>query len=115
MRETLWVGAHVPNFCSLLNISTGQVLAPTPEGLLKFCVDVSFKNTSLHQKSGQMVSAPPDEADQAQHQIPESLKAECSRVVKSIYGKELSGFNFDSFRICWYAAPTLFLNAVCGF
>jgi sarcosine oxidase/L-pipecolate oxidase len=102
MAEKLWVCAHPPNFYSPLNISTGQVLAPTPEGLLKFCVDVSFKNTSIHQESGKMISAPPNQPDQAQHQIPEKLKEECARVVKGIYGKELSGFEFDSFRICWY-------------
>lgn len=80
----------------------GQVLPPTPDGLLKFCVDVSFMNNSLHVKSGKMISAPPDQPDQAQHTIPQSLKDECRRVVKGIYGKKLENFEFDSFRICWY-------------
>lgn len=80
----------------------GEVLPPTLDGLLKFCVDVSFMNTSLHAKSGQMISAPPDQLDQAQHDIPQSLKDECFRVVKGIYGKELEDVHFDSFRICWY-------------
>jgi sarcosine oxidase/L-pipecolate oxidase len=59
-------------------------------------------NTSLHEKSGKMISAPPDQPDQAQQTIPHSLSAECSRVLKGIYGKDLDGINFDSFRICWY-------------
>lgn len=81
---------------------TGQVLPPTAEGLLKFCVDVSFTNTSWHAKSAQMISAPPDTPDQDQHTIPKSLRDECMRVVKGIYGKELENAEFDSFRICWY-------------
>jgi sarcosine oxidase/L-pipecolate oxidase len=48
----------------ILKHSTGQVLPPTADGTLKFCVDVSFKNTNLHPASGQMISAPPDEPDQ---------------------------------------------------
>lgn len=55
----------------------------------------------MHEESGQLISAPPNQADEAQHTIPESLKAECGRVVRGIYGKELEGFVFDSFRICW--------------
>jgi sarcosine oxidase/L-pipecolate oxidase len=98
------------NIC-ILKHSTGGVLPPTPDGILKFCVDVSFKNTTLHPASGQMISAPPDEPDQAQHTIPSSLKAECSRVVKGICGKELEKFEFDSFRICWYAPPNTLLIA----
>jgi sarcosine oxidase/L-pipecolate oxidase len=89
----------------ILKHFTGQVLPPTADGILKFCVDVSFKNTNLHPASGQMISAPPDEPDQAQHTIPSGLIAECSRVVKGIYGRELENFEFDSFRICWYALP----------
>ncbi|KAF4631685.1 hypothetical protein G7Y89_g6449 [Cudoniella acicularis] len=61
--------------------SIDSILPPTPDGLLKFCVDVSFKNTSYHQKSGQMISAPPDSLDQDQHKIPNSLKNECHRVL----------------------------------
>ncbi len=62
---------------------------------------MSFKNTSVHENSGQTISAPPDLPDYAQHTIPKKLKDECTRVVKGIYGKELEGFSFDSFRICW--------------
>jgi sarcosine oxidase/L-pipecolate oxidase len=95
----------------ILKRSTGEVLPPTSDGTLKFCVDVSFKNTSLHAASSQMISAPPDEPDQAQHTIPSSLKAECSRVVKGIFGKEQEKFEFDSFRICWYEPSDTFLGA----
>jgi len=64
-------------------------------------VDVSFKNTMLHEKSGRMISSPPDLLDQSQHDVPEKLKEECVRVVKGIYGQELESFELDSFRICW--------------
>ena len=87
----------------MLKINAGQVLPPRPDGLFKFCVDVSFKNTSFHPASGQMISAPPDEPDEGQHTVPKSLQDECSRVVRGIYGQELEGAKFDSFRICWYA------------
>lgn len=80
----------------------GEVIPPTLDGRLKFCVAVSFMNTSFHAKSGQNISAPPDQPDQAQHTISENLKNECFRVVKGIYGKELENAQFDSFRICWY-------------
>ncbi|TVY32263.1 L-pipecolate oxidase [Lachnellula subtilissima] len=79
----------------------GQILPPTPDGLLKFCVDASFKNTSWDDASGQMISAPPDSPDQGQHTIPDSLKNECHRVVKGIFGKVFSNYEFNSFRICW--------------
>ncbi|PSS12238.1 hypothetical protein M430DRAFT_29959 [Amorphotheca resinae ATCC 22711] len=79
----------------------GEVLPPTSDGMLKFCVDVSFKNTSLHPKSGQMISAPPSQPDQAQHTVSQSLQAECTRVMKGIYGNELKDAQFESFRICW--------------
>jgi sarcosine oxidase/L-pipecolate oxidase len=82
------------------NISAGEVLPPRADGLLKFCVDVSFKNTSLHPKSGQTISAPPDQPDQAQHFVSQRLQDECSRVVRGIYGKKLANAKFDSFRIC---------------
>lgn len=82
-------------------LSPGEVLAPTPEGVLKFCVDVSFKNTTLHERSGQNISAPPNHPDQEQHNVSQILKDECARVVRGIYGKTLEYYQFDSFRICW--------------
>ncbi|RFU33658.1 hypothetical protein B7463_g2708, partial [Scytalidium lignicola] len=82
----------------------GQVLPPTVDGLLKFCVDMSFTNNSYHEKSGQRISAPPEES---QYEASNTLQMECRRVVEGIYGKELEGFEFDSFRICWDAiTPT---------
>jgi sarcosine oxidase/L-pipecolate oxidase len=80
---------------------TGEVLPPTADSLLKFCVDVSFKNSMKDEKSLQILSAPPGTADQDQHEVPESLKEECTRVVKGIFGKELVDAQFDSYRICW--------------
>jgi hypothetical protein len=71
------------------------------DGLLKFCVDVSFKNTIEDQISHQILSAPPDTVDQNQHQVSDRLKVECLRVVKGIFGKELANVQFESFRICW--------------
>jgi sarcosine oxidase/L-pipecolate oxidase len=86
----------------MLSIFEGEVLAPKADGLLKFCVDVSFKNTTLHERSGQMISAPPDQPEQGQHTVPQSLKDECFRVVKGIFGNGLVDLKFDWFRICWY-------------
>lgn len=83
------------------------MLPPTPDGLLKFCVDVSFKNTSLDSSSGQQISAPPDSSHQDQHNVPESLKKECQRVITGIFGKELAGSQFESFRICWYVRSSM--------
>jgi hypothetical protein len=83
------------------HMCVGEVLPPTADGLLKFCVDVSFKNSLKDELSQQVISAPPDMVDQNQHEVSETLKEECSRVVKEIFGKELAGSQFDSFRICW--------------
>ncbi|TGO38579.1 hypothetical protein BHYA_0072g00420 [Botrytis hyacinthi] len=78
----------------------GAVLPPT-EGILKFYLDVTLKNTSLHERSGHMISAPPDEADQAQHKVPKRLQEECYRVMKGIYSELAEDLKFNSFRMCW--------------
>ncbi|RDL31477.1 uncharacterized protein BP5553_09686 [Venustampulla echinocandica] len=90
-----------PVFIHNIDNVLGEVLPPTSDGLLKFCVDVSFMNTSLDLDSGQLLSAPPNFPDQAQYEVPANLKDECCRVVRGIYGKQLAGFSFESFRICW--------------
>ncbi|KAM3084141.1 hypothetical protein ACMFMG_001757 [Clarireedia jacksonii] len=92
---------HSPVFIHALSNVLGEVLPPTPDGILKFCVDDSFKNTLEHENSRQLISAPPIAPDQAQHTVPTSMKSECHRVMKGIYGKEADDFQFDSFRICW--------------
>ncbi|PQE22930.1 FAD dependent oxidoreductase protein [Rutstroemia sp. NJR-2017a BBW] len=94
---------HTPVFIHALNADdyTGEVLPPTPDGILKFCVDVSFKNTLKHDSSRQLISAPPAVPDQAQNVVPASMQGECRRVMKGIYGREVDDLQFDSFRICW--------------
>ncbi|KAG9233797.1 sarcosine oxidase-like protein [Amylocarpus encephaloides] len=79
----------------------GQVLPPTLDGLLKFCVDVSFKNSVYHEPSSQTISSPPDTHDQDQHNIPNSLRFECQKVVQDIFGMKLVESHFDSLRIFW--------------
>ncbi|KAI9642603.1 hypothetical protein NHQ30_009408 [Ciborinia camelliae] len=92
---------YTPVFDHAVGEVLGAVLPPTPDGILKFYVDVSLKNTVLHNRSGHMISAPPNEADQAQHIVPKRLQEECYRVMKGIYGKMAEEFKFDSFRLCW--------------
>jgi len=92
---------HTPVFDHEVGEVLGAVLPPTPDRILKFYVDVSLKNTTLHKRSGQMVSAPPNEVDQAQHNVPKSLQEECYRVMKGIFGKMSEEYKFDSFRLCW--------------
>ncbi|KAG4025174.1 hypothetical protein MFRU_064g00110 [Monilinia fructicola] len=91
---------HIPVFDHGVGKVMGAVLPPTPDGILKFYVDVSLKNTTRHEQSGHMISNPPNETDQAQHTVPKSLEEECHRVMKGIYGKISEGFKFDSFRLC---------------
>lgn len=93
--------AKCPVFIHDMDNVFGQILPPTPDGTLKFCVDSSFKNTSLDKESGQMVSAPPDSSDYDQHTASKRLQDECHRIVKGIFGNQLSQYEFDSFRICW--------------
>ncbi|ESZ92479.1 hypothetical protein SBOR_7142 [Sclerotinia borealis F-4128] len=92
---------HTPVFHHMVGEVLGAVLPPTSNGILKFCADISLKNTALHECSGHMISAPPNEADQAQHNVPKILREECYRVMKGIYGKMVEEFEFDSFRMCW--------------
>jgi len=89
----------------ITNGVSGEVIPATSDGFLKICVDYSFKNTSLHAQSGQIISAPPDDSDQGQHNVPQSLQDECRRAAKGIFGKELPDRDFHSFRICWYERP----------
>jgi hypothetical protein len=77
-------------------------MPPTPDGLIKFVRDASFKNTYLHTTSGTVISAPQGGPDQAQHDVPKGLQAELSSVVEGIFGNEILGdWKFDSLRICW--------------
>ncbi|KAH8802801.1 sarcosine oxidase-like protein [Xylogone sp. PMI_703] len=93
----------VPVFIHNGNVN-GQVLPPTSDAILKFCVDESFTNGVFHNQSNQILSSPPE---QDQSVAPAALQAECQRVVCGIYGKELEGVKCDSFRICWDAiTPT---------
>ncbi|TAQ87306.1 hypothetical protein B7494_g4343 [Chlorociboria aeruginascens] len=92
---------NIPVFVHAMDSVLGEVLPPTADGVMKFNESVSFKNTSKHLKSGQVISAPPDGPNQAQHTVPQSLQHECHRVVRGIYGKELQEYEFDDFRICW--------------
>lgn len=79
----------------------GAVLPLTADSILKFYVDVTLKNTRLHESSGYMISAPSNESDQAQNNFLKSLQEECDRVMKGIFGKIAEDFKFDSFRMCW--------------
>lgn len=91
---------NTPVFDHAVGNVLGAVLPPT-DGILKFYLDVTLKNTTLHKCSGHMISAPPDEADQAQHDVPKRLQDECYRVVKGIYSELAEDLKFDSFRMCW--------------
>jgi hypothetical protein len=79
-------------------------MPPTPDGLLKFCRDVSFTNNVHHEASGQTFSIPPPGADQNTWtgDVQQGLKDEISDVMMQIYGKDAEAFEFKSFRICWY-------------
>ncbi|APA15915.1 hypothetical protein sscle_15g106850 [Sclerotinia sclerotiorum 1980 UF-70] len=92
---------HIPVFDHAVGELLGAVLPLTADSILKFYVDVTLKNTRLHESSGYMISAPPNESDQAQNNFLKSLQEECDRVMKGIFGKIAEDFKFDSFRMCW--------------
>ncbi|KAB8360852.1 hypothetical protein FH972_024586 [Carpinus fangiana] len=81
----------------------GEILPPTADGLLKFASETSFKNTFQHQKSMQMISAPPHRAHQWERQTPLNLQKECTRIRTDIFGKLEDHLKFESYKICWDA------------
>jgi len=68
---------------------------------VKFCLDMSFKNTCKHEASGQLISMPPDEPDQAQRSPTEWLKAQLGKTITGLIGEKAKNISVDTYRICW--------------
>ena len=78
-------------------------MPPTEDGLLKFIRGVTFRNTSVHPKLGQPLSAPPEGSDYNQWSPSDGLKAELELVRKGIYGGLTTDIPFETYRVCWDA------------
>lgn len=94
-----------PVFIQGMEHILGEVLPPTHDGVLKFCRDVTFTNKLYHAESNQTISAPPSRASQRTwgQDVPSSLKQEIFDVMVKIFGNEVKGFEFESYRMCWDA------------
>jgi sarcosine oxidase / L-pipecolate oxidase len=69
--------------------------------VLKFCRDETFKNTCKHEASGQLISMPPDQPDQAQRSPSEGLKARLDVVTRGLLGERSKNIRFNTYRVCW--------------
>ena len=80
----------------------GQTMPSTPDGLLKFCRDVSFSNMVAVTEYGKTYSVPPDAEEYDQWSVPDKLKEEIRSVQQGLYGHELAKeFRTANYRICW--------------
>ncbi|KAL8714148.1 MAG: hypothetical protein Q9220_001876 [cf. Caloplaca sp. 1 TL-2023] len=95
----------VPVFVEGMDHTLGETMPPTPDGLLKFCRDVSFTHNIYHTASGQTISVPPSPPSQStwSQDVPPGLKEEAFNVMTQTYGKEVEGLEFESYRMCWDA------------
>lgn len=79
----------------------GMTWPLTNDGYLKFCRDVSFKNTIDHPESGQRFSSPPNQPDYDQWSVSPGMKHELDLVKKGIYGREGDDMSIETYRLCW--------------
>ena len=81
--------------------SAGGYIPPDDDGSpLKFWIDVSFKNTTAHGRSGLSFSAPPAAVDYDQWTVPAALARELDEVVEGFLGAGRK-LELDTYRICW--------------
>ena len=70
---------------------------------MKFTRDISFSNYYRHKSSAQPISTPPpDEPNEGQMDVPQSLKRGIQEVMTGCWGQQIEGMQIDSYRICWY-------------
>ena len=80
----------------------GETMPSTPDGLLKFCRDVSFSNMVGVTEYGTTHSVPPYAEEYDQWSIPEKLKDDIRSVQRGLYGEKLAEeFHIANYRICW--------------
>ncbi|KAI4163404.1 MAG: hypothetical protein LQ342_002911 [Letrouitia transgressa] len=92
----------IPVFIHRAGGIDGEILPPTPEGVLKFCRDVSFSNKRQHPELSKIISSPPtDQPNEGQKVPPQDLRDEIDRVKKDLFGKQADEMDFDQYRVCW--------------
>ncbi|KAL8747091.1 MAG: hypothetical protein Q9190_000998 [Brigantiaea leucoxantha] len=98
----------VPVFVHEMGNVLGETMPPTPDNLLKFCRDFSFTHKTHHAASGQTISVPPLSPSQStwSQDVPQGLKDEIREVMTRMYGREVEGFKFESYRMCWDAVTS---------
>jgi sarcosine oxidase/L-pipecolate oxidase len=78
-------------------------MPPGKDGILKFIRNLTFKNTTFHPQTGEMISMPPAGPQYNQWSPCQGLKDELEIVRKGIYGDLTNGLRFEKYRICWDA------------
>ena len=89
---------------TLRAVTTGGLLAPTPDGLMKIARDESFSHYVHHEASNQKISVPPESINQTVwgQNVPQGLKDECNEVVRRSLGEKADGLEIEAYRLCWY-------------
>lgn len=88
-------------------MATGEIMPPTPDGLLKVTRDESFSHYVHHQASNQKLSTPPESKNQTiwGQNVPEGLKDECAKIIHKSLGERAAGLKIEAYRLCWYVTP----------
>lgn len=73
-----------------------------------------FKNTQEVLKD-RYISAPPDETDYAQWDVPDYLKSDVNFANKATFGKKGESWELEQYRICWYVDTMITgLTLICA-
>jgi hypothetical protein len=76
------------------------MLPPNRDSQIKWWGQYIFKNTQ-EVVEGQLISAPPDEPDYAEWDVPDSLKDDIRFAGKVTAGKKGESWDLEQHRICW--------------
>ncbi|KAK0659138.1 putative sarcosine oxidase [Cercophora samala] len=96
-----------PVFVNDLDPAIGGSLPPNSNNELKVYRDESFKNTILHEASGQQISVPPSKLDYGQRDLTPGMKEELKSTFEGIFGEKAKDWELFNYRICWDAVtPT---------
>ncbi|VBB84701.1 Putative Sarcosine oxidase [Podospora comata] len=96
-----------PVFANDLDTVIGGSLPPNSDNQLKVYRDESFRNTVLHEASGQEISVPPSKPSYDQWDLSPGMKKEIRSSFEGIFGEKAKNWELFNYRICWDAVtPT---------
>lgn len=89
-------------------VTTGGLLPPAPNGLLRMTRDETFSHYIHHKASNQTLSVPPKFKNRLiwGQDVPQGLKDECREVLRKSLGEQAEGLEIEHHRLCWYVNST---------